>query len=43
MPHRLEYLSDDKILNLQEAALLLGLEHLTIGYLAKRKAYDLKS
>jgi hypothetical protein len=43
MPHRLEYLSDDKILNLQEAALLLGLEHLTIEYLANRKAYELKS
>jgi hypothetical protein len=43
MPHRLEHLSDDQILSLQEAASLLGLEHLTLEYLANRKAYGLKS
>jgi len=43
MPHRLENLSDHQVLNLQEAASLLGLEHLTLEYLANRKAYGLKS
>lgn len=43
MLQRLEHLPDDQILNLQEAALLLGLEHLTLEYLANRKAYGLKS
>jgi hypothetical protein len=43
MLDRLEHLSDDQILNLQEAASLLGLEHLTLEYLANRKAYGLKS
>ena len=43
MPHRLEHLADTQVLNLQEAAALLGLEHLTLEYLANRRAYGLKS
>lgn len=43
MPHRLENLADNQVLNLQEAASLLGLEHLTLEYLTNRKAYGLKS
>ena len=43
MPHRLENFPDNQMLNLQEAAALLGLEHLTLEYLANRKAYGLKS
>jgi hypothetical protein len=43
MPHRLDHLADTQVLNLQEAAAILGLEHLTLQYLANRKAYGLKS
>ena len=43
IPHRLEHLSDEQILSLQEAASLLSLERLTIKFVANRKAYDLKS
>ena len=43
MPHRVENLADTQVLNLQEAGALLGLEHLTLEYLANRKAYGLKS
>jgi len=43
MLERLEHFPDDKVLTLQEAAPLLGLEVLTLEYLANRKAYGLKS
>jgi hypothetical protein len=43
MPHRLDHLTDTQVLNLQEAAALPGLEHLTLQYLANRKAYGLIS
>lgn len=43
MTHRLDHLADTQVLNLQEAAAFLGLEHLTLEYLANRKAYGLKS
>ncbi len=43
MPHRLEYLPDDKVLSLVDAAALLGLEPLTLETLALRRAYGLRS
>jgi len=43
LPHRLEHLADKQILNLEEAAALLGLEQLTLEYLMNRKASGLKS
>ncbi len=43
MPDRLDHLADDEVLTLQDAAPLLGLEPLTLEYLANRKAYGLKS
>ena len=43
MPQQLNHLKDDQILTLQEAAVLLGLENLTLESLASLKAYGLKS
>lgn len=43
MLERLAHFPDDQVLTLQEAAPLLGLEVLTLEYLANRKAYGLKS
>ena len=43
MPERLDQLAEDQVLTLQDAAPLLGLEPLTLEYLANRKAYGLKS